>query len=297
MEPNDAPTDGTKCSSESLPDLRIESPALEPSPSEHGKVDTGGAHVPDTLVDTAVNIESTAHAEDDPSCTNSGEMKRILIDEEGEASDSSVDHQPATSEVDFNVARLISSLANNSVVQNICWLLKHYKSNSYRTNHYIICMLRRFCEDLELSPMLYQVKEMTTYVSSQLFLLWELILYCLLQLSLLTTFYDILEEQKSSSSKEYTNIVNFLSKVVRKMLRAIKKQPLLFVDILFWKTRKECHCIEADLLLNELKKDVGNEDGEIGSSKGWRGPINIGDSLGDDEVDLVIPQAPYDADK
>ncbi|CAD6271153.1 unnamed protein product [Miscanthus lutarioriparius] len=271
VELNDAhPTDGTKCSPESLPDLRIEGPALEPSPSERGKVDTSGAHVPDTL-NTAVNMESTAHAEGGPSFTDSGVMKN-LIDEEGETSDSSVDHQPATSEVDFNVSRLISSLANNSVVQNICWLLTHYKSNSYRTNHYIICMLRRFCEDLELSPMLYQ-------------------------LSLVTTFYDILAEQKSSSSKEYTNIVNFLSKVVRKMLRAIKKQPLLFVDILFWKTRKECHCIDADLLLNELKKDVGNKDGEIGSSKGWRGPVNIADSLGDDEVDLVIPQAPYDADK
>lgn len=295
VEPNDAhPTDGTKCSPESLPDLRVESSSLEPSASQPGKVDTSGAHVPDTLVDTAVNMESTAHAEGG---TDSGVIKRNLLDEEGESSDSSVDHQPATSEVDFNVSRLISSLANNSVVQNICWLLKHYKSNSYRTNHYIICMLRRFCEDLELSPMLYQVKEMPTYVSSQLFLLWELILYCLLQLSLLTTFYDILAEQKSSNSKEYTNIVNFLSKVVRKMLRAIKKQPLLFVDILFWKTRKECHCIDADALLNELKKDVGNKDGEIGSSKGWRGPINIADSLGDDEVDLVIPQAPYDADK
>ncbi|OQU78447.1 protein timeless homolog isoform X3 [Sorghum bicolor] len=272
VEPNDAhPTDETKCSPESLPDLRIEGPASEPSPSEPGKVDTSGAPVPDILVDTAVNMESTAHAEGGPSCTDGGVMKN-LIDEEGETSDSSVDHQPATSEVDFNVSRLISSLANNSVVQNICWLLKHYKSNSYRTNHYIICMLRRFCEDLELSPMLYQ-------------------------LSLLTTFYDILAEEKSSSSKEYTNIVNFLSKVVRKMLRSIKKQPLLFVDILFWKTRKECHCIDADLLLNELKKDAGNKDGEIGSSKGWRGPVNIADSLGDDEVDLVIPQAPYDADK
>ncbi|XP_062181662.1 uncharacterized protein LOC133885912 [Phragmites australis] len=266
------PTEGTNCPPESLPDLRTEDSAVEPSPSEQGKVGPNGADVPDTLVDTAINMESTAHAEGDPTCAGSGEMKRDLIDEEEESSDSSIDHLPATSEVDFNVSRLISSLANNSVVQNICWLLKHYKSNSIRTNHYIICMLRRFCEDLELSPMLYQ-------------------------LSLLTTFYDILAEQKLSSSKEYINIVNFLSKVVRKMLRVMKKQPLLFVDILFWKTRKECHCIDADALLSELKKDVGNKDGEIGSSKGWRGPINIADSLGDDEVDLVIPQEPYDADK
>ncbi|CAL4894934.1 unnamed protein product [Urochloa decumbens] len=299
VEPNCAdPTDGTKCTPESVPDLRPEGPsvepspseqgvvntsgadvpdtlvdpAVEPSPSEQGEVNTSGVDVPDTLVDTAANMESISNAEGDPTCADNV-MKTNLIDEEGETSDSSIDnHQPATSEVDFNVSRLISSLANNSVVQNVCWLLKHYKSNSYRTNHYIICMLRRFCEDLELSPMLYQ-------------------------LSLLTIFYDILAEQKLSSSKEYTNIVNFLSKIVRKMLKAMRKQPLLFVEILFWKTRKECHCIDADALLNELKKDAGNKDGEIGSSKGWRGPINIADSLGDDEADLVIPQAPYDADK
>nr|CAB3464414.1 unnamed protein product [Digitaria exilis] len=60
---------------------------------------------------------------------------------------------------------------------------------------------------------------------------------------------------------------------------------------------RECHCIDADTLLNELKKDGGNKNGETGSSKGWRGPINIADSLGDDEADLVIPQEPYDADK
>jgi len=176
VEPNCAdPTDGTKCPPESVPDLRTVDPAVEPSPQEQ-EVNASGARVPETLVNTAVNMEGTANAEGDPSCTE-GIMKTNLIDEEGEASDSSIDdHQPATSEVDFNVSRLISSLANNSVVQNVCWLLKHYKSNSYRTNHYIICMLRRFCEDLELSPMLYQVKEIPTYVSAQLFILWELII-------------------------------------------------------------------------------------------------------------------------
>lgn len=120
---------------------------------------------------------------------------------------------------------------------------------------------------------------------------------CLLQMSLLTTFYDILADQKSSTSKEYTNIVNFLSKIVRKMLRVMKKQPLLFVDVLFWKTRKECHCIDADACLSDITKDGTNKGGEIGSSKGWRGSINIADSLGDDEVDLVIPHEPYNADK
>ncbi|KAG8069407.1 hypothetical protein GUJ93_ZPchr0005g15922 [Zizania palustris] len=267
-------TDRTKFPPEPLPNVTSVDSVAEPPLTEQGNVDSYDMDVPDKLLSTTVNLDSTSHCEGDQYRANNGEIKGNLIDEEDGTSDSSIDDQPLapTSEVDFNVSRLISSLANNSVVQNICWLLKHYKSNSFRTNHYIICMLRRFCEDLELSPMLYQ-------------------------LSLLTTFYDILADQKKSPSKAYANIVNFLSKVVRKMLRVMKKQPLLFVEILFWKTRKECHCIDADALLNEITKDVRNKDAEIGSGKGWRGSINIADSLGDDEVDLVIPQEPYNADK
>lgn len=73
--------------------------------------------------------------------------------------DSSGDEQlDATDEVDFNLSTLISAFANNNIIHRLCWLLKFYKSNSASTNHYIICLLRRITEDLELSPMLYQVK-------------------------------------------------------------------------------------------------------------------------------------------
>lgn len=152
-------TDGTKSALESLPDLKNVDSVAEPPLREQEKVVSNGMDAPDELIGTSVNLDSTSHCEGEPSCADNGELKGNLIDEEDGTSDSSLDDQPpATSEVDFNVSRLISTLANNSVVQNICWLLKHYKSNSFRTNHYIICMLRRFCEDLELAPMLYQVK-------------------------------------------------------------------------------------------------------------------------------------------
>jgi timeless len=72
--------------------------------------------------------------------------------------DSSGDEQlDATDEVDFKVSSLISAFANNNIIHKLCWLLKFYKSNSASTNHYIICLLRRITDDLELSPMLYQV--------------------------------------------------------------------------------------------------------------------------------------------
>ncbi|RVW94521.1 Protein timeless-like [Vitis vinifera] len=191
--------------------------------------------------------------------------------------DSSGDEQAAVvDEVDFKVSTLVSAFANNHVIQNLCWLLKFYKSNSTTTNHYIICILRKICDDLELSPMLYQ-------------------------LSLLTIFYNILCEQKSCPCKDYENIVCFLTNLVRKMLRKMKSQPLLFVEVLFWKTRGECHYITSQSLLHELgslKKESGkwgniSRHGEIGSTegKGWM-HRSIADALGEDEADVVISHEP-----
>lgn len=75
------------------------------------------------------------------------------------AYDSSDDDQPAAvNEVDFSVSKFVSTFANNTVIQNLCWLLKFYKSNAASTNQYIAGILQRICDDLELSPMLYQVK-------------------------------------------------------------------------------------------------------------------------------------------
>ncbi|KAL6533264.1 hypothetical protein OROMI_027376 [Orobanche minor] len=182
--------------------------------------------------------------------------------------DSSGDEQPAlTNEVDLKASSLVSALASNSIIQKLCWLLKFYKSNSITTNHYIISMLRRICDDLELSPMLYQ-------------------------LSLITIFYDILEEQKSLPCKEYENIVNFLTTLVRRMLRKMKSYPLLFVEVLFPKTRKECHYINCGSMLNDLKgMKNGIREGISGTKNEGNGSFegetwvrrSIADALGDDD--------------
>ena len=76
----------------------------------------------------------------------------------GTGDSSSEERLDSTDEVDFSVSTLISAFASDNIIHKLCWLLKFYKSNSTSTNHYIICMLRRITDDLELSPMLYQVK-------------------------------------------------------------------------------------------------------------------------------------------
>ncbi|KAJ0042371.1 hypothetical protein Pint_17594 [Pistacia integerrima] len=114
------------------------------------------------------------------------------------------------------------------------------------------------------------------------------------KLWLLTIFYDILAEQRACPDKDYANIVDFWTRLIRGM----KNQPLLFVEIIFWKTCKECHYINAEYLLHELgniKKKTEKwqnslEVGDIGSSQanGWV-RRSIADALGDDEANVVIP--------
>ncbi|KAK1423676.1 hypothetical protein QVD17_18983 [Tagetes erecta] len=208
---------------------------------------------------------------------NANTTALATADDDNVSDESSDDEQQkSTNEVDFKASSLVSSLANSTIIQNLCWLLKFYKSNSVRTNHYIISALRRVCEDLELSPMLYQ-------------------------LSLLVVFHTILEEQKLRPCKEYDNIVLFLTSLVRGMLKKMKRDPLLFVEILFWKTRKECHYINCESMIKDLGKmrneyrtkgeDSSNADlSEVGTSgrNGWVRK-SIADALGDDEADVVVP--------
>ncbi|KAI4330916.1 hypothetical protein MLD38_029155 [Melastoma candidum] len=188
-------------------------------------------------------------------------------------SDSSGDEQMVGhSEVDFKLPNLLSTFANSSVIHNLCWLLSFYQSNSTSTNKCIISILRTITDDLGLAPMLYQ-------------------------LSLLTTFYEILAEQKASPQEQYSEIVIFLTRLIRSLLRKMKHQPLLFVDILFWKTRRECHHINADYLLHEvgnLRRESAylgekSSKGEVDTmpSTGWV-RRSIADALGDDEADVVL---------
>ncbi|XP_059067114.1 uncharacterized protein LOC131079685 isoform X2 [Cryptomeria japonica] len=186
-------------------------------------------------------------------------------------------------EADFDIQKFIISFADNHVVRNYCWLLMFYKKNSAATNHYIIRMLQRICDDCMLEPMLYQ-------------------------LSLFSLFYEILSDQRTLQSEEYKNIVQFLTKILHGFFKKLKDQPFLFVEILFWKTRRECDMISTDQLLSQvnkwknkwdhsMQKNIANALGDdeadgINKRQSTEVPYkkNIADALGDDEADMPFSE-------
>ncbi|WOK95730.1 hypothetical protein Cni_G04437 [Canna indica] len=237
-----------------------ENQLTEPSLANEG-VDQKGTSNCNQVAEFATTLQNIGYNGDDMVPLGGEKANTNSIEHVHEQTDSSSDDQlPETNEVDFNISRLVATFANNCVIHNLCWLLKYYRSNTVSTNHHIICMFRRICQDLDISPMLYQ-------------------------LSILRIFYDILADQKSSPSKEYASIVNFLTKFIRKMLKLFKDRPLLFVEILFWKTRRECHCISADALIADLS-GLKNDDAVLSNGTNFR-QKSMADSLGDDE--FMIP--------
>lgn len=201
-------------------------------------------------------------------------------DVEGSSED---DNHAGRTEANFDIPKYISSFADNTIVQNYCWLLKFYKTNSLATNHYIIRMLQRICDDCMLAPMLYQ-------------------------LSLFCIFYEILSDQKTLQSDRYKNIVEFLTKLLRAFFKKMKDKPFLLLEILFWKTRRECNFISADHMLSEMTKwknkgdsskqrgladalgDDAADDTNIGKSTVGSHKRNLAESLGDDEADMPLDE-------
>jgi len=90
-------------------------------------------------------------------------------------------------------------------------------------------MLQRICEDLRLEPMLYQ-------------------------LSILQTCYEILSNRTIRNSDQHQFVIAFLTKLVRHLFEKLKTSPMLFVDLLFWKSKQDCQVITANYLIHDLKK-------------------------------------------
>lgn len=78
------------------------------------------------------------------------------------------------------------------------------------------------------------------------------------------------------------------------MLRKMKSYPLLLVEVLFQKTRKECHIINCGSMLNELnglRSQAG--EGRNSTKNGGNGFIedqkwvrrSLADALGDDDYE------------
>eukprot|EP00899_Mesostigma_viride_P026897 jgi/Mesvir1/7392/Mv19193-RA.1 len=168
-------------------------------------------------------------------------------DEEGEEEG----EEGGVTERRFCMARAFAECATNHNVATYVWLLKGYRTNGDQLNGCVLRMLRDVVVDrCGLEPMLFQ-------------------------LSVLGVLGGILRDDVLAERSE---LKQFARAVVGSFFRHLKSQPLLFLDVLFWKTRQDCALIAADYALGEARK--GRKGKGRPRALGARGK---GDALGSDE--------------
>ncbi|KAJ3124613.1 Topoisomerase 1-associated factor 1 [Physocladia obscura] len=151
-------------------------------------------------------------------------------------------------EHEFRFEKIENDFAFENVVSTYCELLKRYRDLEPKYLHYATTMLHRIFIKVKMEPMLYK-------------------------LSTLELFNRIIsDEMLMEPSKEYKELKDFIRYVVKKFVAKAKDYPLLFVEILFSKTRGDCRRIQygADedfdfnnSSLSKHSKDQEEEENEL----------------------------------
>eukprot|EP00698_Gefionella_okellyi_P001353 TRINITY_DN1129_c0_g1_i1.p1 TRINITY_DN1129_c0_g1~~TRINITY_DN1129_c0_g1_i1.p1 ORF type:complete len:1335 (+),score=330.94 TRINITY_DN1129_c0_g1_i1:38-4006(+) len=117
----------------------------------------------------------------------------------------------------FEYADFLKRFANPSIVANYVTLLKDYNSNTAEVNHCIVKMFTRLDTEVQCLPMLFQ---------------W----------STLHVFDAILNDRLLRQDPE-NEVIAFAAMVAERMLKTLETTPELYIELMFWKKKKDAQFI------------------------------------------------------
>ncbi|KAJ3350857.1 Topoisomerase 1-associated factor 1 [Entophlyctis luteolus] len=161
-------------------------------------------------------------------------------DEEGQEDPEQVKQKCV--EHEFHFEKIENDFAHEAVVMTYSELLKRYRELEPKYLHYATTLFHRIFVKAKMEPLLYK-------------------------LSTFDLFNRIIADEKIlEPTKEYGELKEFIRYVLKRFFAKSQEYPLLFIEILFSKTRGDCRRIqngfENDIDLN----DTGNEDAPEGKS-------------------------------
>ncbi|KAJ3058225.1 Topoisomerase 1-associated factor 1, partial [Podochytrium sp. JEL0797] len=184
-----------------------------------------------TSTKTLTSEETTAVQDDVPDPADTFEEDAVSIKRQ------TVEHE-------FQFSKIEMDFAYETVVTTYCALLDGYRDLEPKFLHYATTMLWRVFVKCKMEPLLYR-------------------------LSTLEMFNRIiLDERMMEPTKEYKELKELIRYVVKKFVAKTKEYPLMFVEILFPKSRSDVrrimHGANEEL---EISKFEDGEEGGADSSK------------------------------
>ncbi|CAG9855567.1 unnamed protein product [Phyllotreta striolata] len=119
-------------------------------------------------------------------------------------------------EVNFNFTEFLGRLAHPKIVRTCGIALRTFETNPIGTNHSVVKLLHRIAFDCKMYVMLFQ-------------------------LSLFRTFQRIFELK---DAPQYKELVKFSTYIVRQFINVSRTNDKVYIEALFWKTKKEAYEIE-----------------------------------------------------
>ncbi|XP_056642812.1 protein timeless homolog [Diorhabda sublineata] len=162
----------------------------------------------------------------------------IEEDEYDEYDDEEVDQDYRQQEISLDFKDFVKRLVHPKIVRVCALALKNFDTNSINTNHSVLKLMHRIAFDCKYYVMMFQ-------------------------LSLFRTFQRMFTVK---DLPQYNELIKFARYILRNFFKFAQTNPKVFIEILFWTSRKEAFEIEHGDMPNDkvtVKKWSEEEENEL----------------------------------
>jgi Timeless protein/Myb-like DNA-binding domain len=164
----------------------------------------------DAVIEAKVDESDTLVIDVDEEDANDGDQEDIDLGLDDDADE----YEVVTKETAFDYVSWVSRYAHPKIIDAYMYILGGYKDNSAATNHCLLRLLNTIAVDLKLPAMLYQ-------------------------LSIFQLFEEVLADKSLKRDSRCMELYSFSKYITRSFFADTAKNPLLFVEILFWKNSRD----------------------------------------------------------
>ena len=175
------------------------------------------------LVELCYYIRKTARKLVERGTLVSKKRKNKSNDNERENSDKASREKKRQEKVSMDMNEYLKQFVHNNVVRLHIRALWRYETNEARTNDHIIDFLKQLAN--------FQVTSKSCAPSFSCEpMLWHV--------SFVNLIHHVLSDTSVTYDHRYSELVDFLKRQTRHMLRSLKGQPLLMAEMLFWRDKQ-----------------------------------------------------------
>lgn len=157
-------------------------------------------------------------------------QKQRELEEEEEDKEEKEEHEVVEEKV-LTLEDYLNHYGSPLVIDNLCVLLKEYKTNPPGVNQTVVDLLDKISRLTDYEPMMYQVHASPSVTN-------------FFQMSVLLLFNQILHDREIKSKSDFQSMLSFVTRIVANFLDCLHRNEMMVVFSFMWKKKTECLMIK-----------------------------------------------------